>query len=222
MEKYSKSNTDEFLKLYRQLESLEKDDYFHYDSIKKQYESKFDSFRSIRNNLTHNVTKNNEYPVLVSIDVLNDLREIISYINTKAITKSIRLSKILYVKEGSYLKTVLRLMSERNVSHLPIFDNEFKVKGVISESSMIDLLADLNGIIPSTKRVIDYMNYFKLVDNPNEKYVFMPKDTYFSETKALFLERYKDRRKLGLIFITEHGNMNEKIMGLLSAYSVLG
>ena len=50
----------------------------------------------------------------------------------------------------------------------------------------------------------------------------MPKDTYFSETKALFLERYKDRRKLGLIFITEHGNMNEKIMGLLSAYSVLG
>ena len=87
---------------------------------------------------------------------------------------------------------------------------------------MIDLLADLNGVIPSTKRVIDYMNYFKLVDNPNEKYIFMPKDTYFSETKALFLERYKDRRKLGLIFITEHGNMNEKIMGLLSAYSVLG
>ena len=222
MEKYSKTNTDEFLKLYRQLESLEKDDYFHYESVKNMYESKFSLFRSIRNNLTHNVTKNNEYPVLVSVDVLNDIKEIISYINTKAISKSIRLSKILYVKEYSYLKTVLRVMSERNVSHLPIFDNEFRVKGVISESSMIDLLANLNGVIPSNKRVIDFIDYFKIFDNPNEKYVFMGKDAYLSDAKALFLERYKDRRKLGLIFITENGSHKEKVMGLLSAYSVLG
>ena len=34
--------------------------------------------------------------------------------------------------------------------------------------------------------------------------------------------RYKDRRKLGLIFITENGSHKEKVMGLLSAYSVLG
>ena len=222
MDKYSKTNTDEFLKLYRELESLEKDDSFHYDLVKRQNESKFDLFRSIRNNLSHNVTRNNEYPVLVSADVLDDLKEIISYFNTKALSKSIRLTKILYVKEGSYIKTVLRLMSERNVSHLPVFDNDFKVKGVISESSMIDLLASLNGVIPSNKKVVDYMDYFKLKDNPNEKYIFMDKNAYLTEAKSLFLERYKDRRRLGLIFITEHGRSSEKILGLLSAYSVLG
>ena len=221
MGQYTKENTELFLKLYRALESLEKDKPKLYENIKRENESKFDLFRSIINNLSHNTTSSLDYPVIVSLDVLNELKLIVDSINLKAINKSIRATKILYVKEGSYLKTALRIMSERNVSHLPIFDMNFKVKGVISESSIIDIVAK-DGDINLNKKVYDFMPYFRLNDNPNERYIFMDKDAYYLDAKSLFLERYKDRKRLGLIFITENGKPSSKVLGLLSAYSVLG
>ena len=71
MGQYTKENTELFLKLYRALESLEKDKPKLYENIKRENESKFDLFRSIRNNLSHNTTSSLDYPVIVSLDVLS-------------------------------------------------------------------------------------------------------------------------------------------------------
>ncbi|MCR5741660.1 MAG: CBS domain-containing protein [Gammaproteobacteria bacterium] len=221
MENYSIKITDDFLKYYRLLEQIERDDPRRFDIIKRQNESLFALFRSIRNNLSHNTTNNLDYPVLVSSDTLKSLQRVVDLLNVKAIDRAIKTEKVLYVKEGSTFKTVIKIMSERNVSHLPIFDRYFRVKGVISESSIIDIIST-NENFNQDMKVIDYISNFDLVNNQNERYIFMRENAYFSEAKALFDERYKNRKRLGLIFITKDGTKDSKVLGILSAYSVLG
>lgn len=221
MEEYSEELTDQFLKCYRELEVVQKDDPKRFESFNKWYQSKFDIFRSIRNNLSHNVAKDGDYPVIVSKSIVEDLRTILLEMNVKALSRAIRLKSIIYAKGDTPLYKVLSIMSRKNLSHMPIFDEYAHVVGVISESSMIDIFAKEKKVDIKNQLVKDYLPYFDMENNPNERYLFLDRKTYLSDARKLFENRYVDGLRLGVIFITYSGVSDEKIMGLLSAHNAL-
>ena len=65
------------------------------------------------------------------------------------------------------------------------------------------------------------MNLFSLTNNENAFFVFIKKDTYFYELKQNLNKYYNEDRKLGIIFITKTGNVDEPLLGLLTPWDVL-
>lgn len=218
-EDYTIQNTDRFLFVYRKMEAIEKNEPERFNSFMKWYQSDFDLYRSIRNNLTHNTFKGS-YPVAVSTEVLLSLLRMVDRMNWKCLNVAVKRSSLIVARATSKMASVIKIMSDKNISHIPIFDENDLMIGVISEAALIDIMASSKPV-NDTSIVSDFASYFRVQNNPNETYLFLRKNAYLYEARRLFENRYSDGKRLGVIFLTDTGKQEEKVLGLLAAVDAL-
>lgn len=220
MENYSVKNTDLFLQAYRELETIKTDNDKMYYYFENKNKNLFDTFRSIRNNLSHN-TLDGSYPVIVSKEILLKLQDLIKEMQIMAVNVCILGTNIYTAKLKSKLSKVIEIMGINNYSHVPILDHDRKVIGIVSEHAIIDILSNNAGLLYNADTIVeDYVEYFTLSDNNNECYPFIKSSAFLYEAKEKFDSRYNSKRKVGVIFITKNGEINEEIIGMLTARSV--
>ena len=51
-------------------------------------------------------------------------------------------------------------------------------------------------------------------------FLFTGKETAINELSDIFEEASRDGRKVGMIFVTEHGRDTEKLLGIITAWDV--
>lgn len=217
---YSIETTDAFLQAYRELEKIKTDNERMFDYFESKNKKMFDVFRSIRNNLSHN-TVGQSYPVIVSDEVLKEIRDIIKKMNVKAIDVAIPIKNIYYTRINSLFSKVVEIMAKNNFSYVPILNDSDIIKGIVSDKAIMDIISNNNGQVYNEEtKVLDYIDYFNIINNPNECYLFMNKDSFLYEVKEKFDSRYKDKRKVGVIFLTKTGIRDEKIIAMITARNV--
>ena len=62
----------------------------------------------------------------------------------------------------------------------------------------------------------------KLGNHITETFLFIKKDEYLEDVKELFLKSFKNKQRLAMLFITQNGRENEKLLGILTPWDVLG
>lgn len=213
---YSKEITDQFLVNYRKLEKVKKDNNTMYDYYENNNKNLFEIFRSIRNNLTHNEV-DGSYPVIVSNIVNDKLVLILKEMNIKANDIAVKKKDVFTAIKSDYLKDIVEVMSKNNYSYVPILDDNDKICGVISEMAIFDIISSNNGAAyTSDTKVAEYFNFFQ-IENENEMYFFIKKDTLLFEIKNIYEKRYKNGKKIGAIFITSSGMKDGRFEGLITA-----
>lgn len=220
---YSPEITKLFFEQYVKLEQISKDSPQIFNRFYEKHKASFDMFKSTRNILAHNKVgafKEN-YPVIVSKYMLEELTKIIGWMTVKAYSKSTKLPEIATASLKTPLHDVIKLMNDKNYSYVPVIENG-KVRYVISEKALLSILADnKEGVIyDKTITVGDYHEYFELDENPNEYYSFVGREMLAYDLNDEF-SKIRGNKKCGVLFVTQEGKRDEKILGIITLWDIV-
>ena len=111
----------------------------------------------------------------------------------------------------SKISEVAEYMDTHGFTHVPVFDKE-KLVGVFSDNSIYAYVCahkELNINVHSTLKVLE------------EYLAFVEKNATLYEVSKLFTIDVRSMKNLAVVFFTENGKINEKILGMMTPYSIL-
>ncbi len=227
--------TDKFLDKYRELEVAVRYAYKlgKFESavsfLKKQkrfekYSADIDYLSDIRNLLSHNRKIIGEYAVQPSEQVLTFMDALINAINGRKKCRDIavKFADICKCTPSAKVAPAIKVMHEKNYSHIPIVANH-RVVGVFSRNSIFTYVAE-NGVTSLISKpdltFSDIAAYTKLHGREKEDYIFVKSDAYTDELDEMLDKIASNGRRVGLIFLTKNGTENEPIAGILTPWDV--
>lgn len=213
---YTKETTDRFLNLYRQLETIRDFDQGLYSYYKKKYYEQFDEYRQIRNYLSHE-EYGGGYPVAVSSLVCDDLERILCQMRKTCY--DIATKKVVTYTYSDPLAKALNNFANHGVTYVPIVENK-RVKGIVTAGKLLLILskAKKKPIDPNSQ-LGEYKEYFAL-DNHSKRFIFMGRKEPMAFAERNFSDLV-DSKRVGLIIVTENGEEDEAMLGVISIYDVV-
>lgn len=226
---------EEFLDKYREIEDALEEKYsgrkrrytsviFEYlnDEESRPYRDKLDLCREIRNLLTHSAKVGGEDIIEPSVPICEAAEEILAYIQRPplAMDYATKGDKIFY---ANYNQTVLKIMSvmdKNGFSHIPILQNG-KFVGVFSLGTVFSYILSHYDMPITKQTTISEMQQLLPISSHIENYRFADKDLSVAEAKKTFqLVREKNKR-ISVIFITENGKPDERLLAMLTPWDVM-
>lgn len=218
---YSREMTDKFLNKYKELESLQTNDYRKFTFLINKYRREYEMFRHMRNELSHSEV-NNKYPFVVSEDVVELISNMLDEVKDQAYTFAKKAPNIIHVKEDDTIGDVINYMNKYNYSFLPVLDGKGWVKGIISSDSIMHIINHRKeNNFNYDDQVTKYMDLFSVKQNGKNFYMFVPRNIFVYELNEMVDKYQHSKAKLGIILITQNGGMNEKLQGILTPWDLL-
>lgn len=233
------NQTDRFLQLYKQLEfdgrrlffpdSKEGDNIIGRllnTSHLKKFKEELDYCRVVRNFLTHNPKVNGVYPIIPSTEMVELLEHCVNIINNppRALEYAIPADKILIADINDRVLEIVEKMNRLTYTHIPILENG-KLVGIFSDNTVYSYICNEKEItITDNTKISHFKKYIMLDEHLNEYFEFVPKKTMLYEIEELFKYNYRNKRQklLSVVYITENGKRDEKILGMLTPWDILG
>lgn len=230
------SRNEEFLDLYKQLEDALEEKYRgerrRYSSVvmefSKDYESgpvrdKLDVCRELRNLLTHNPNVGGLPVAEPSEPVLKAMEEVLEFVKRPPLAMEFATTgeQIMRGYLDQKVLPLMRAMEDRGFSHIPILKNG-KFYGVFSVGAVFRYLLHNGGKgISESSTLADLDQQIQLREH-TENYEFVSaRETYITVRKKFERVRGKSKR-VAVIFVTETGSPNQKLLGMLTPWDVLG
>ena len=114
-------------------------------------------------------------------------------------------------------------MNEKVYTHIPIYSEDGKsLIGVFSENSLFQYIME-NGIIDIDKNTTfsDIKECISL-EKSKEVVKFASRDELYNDVANSFIDEFKKGNKLSCVMVTQNGKSNEKVIGILTAWDIIG
>ncbi len=226
------TRAEEFLELYKKLEASvanhygEKKEGGSVARLGKRAEFRYlreelDYVRDVRNLLAHRPKISDDYMVEPSEGMIKLLKTIIDKVERPAIAGNImvKMDQVLSFNKGDFVLPALRQMYDRGISFVPIL-NEGKVCGVFSDSIFIHCTITAKHPMEEGTMFYEIEDEIGLTSNQAVQFVFIERDTPVDELSDMIEEAEREHRKVGMIFVTEHGKESERLLGIITAWDV--
>lgn len=196
------------------------------NSIVRKHKKELDFIRDVRNFNTHQMGIEYKYPICPSPEVNLLLKNIIDEIKNPP---TIYNSKICIKKQLMYCRTLedriyetIKKMTEKLYTYVPILEDG-KLVGVFSENTLLDIVNLESGIIIDEETKFDSIKSALMIENHSmEDFVFVARNKNVYDIELLFKDYFSRNKILGCIYVTENGKRDEQILGMLTAWDVLG
>lgn len=239
-----KSNSIRFLEIYDKLDEFmranlsanlpKNQDDAHSQLIRKlaktnsvigEYEYDLLSFARLRNSIVHNPNKKSYDPIAEPHDKVLGQYEEIYYEVTQpdwALDIGTKKEDMLIAYLNDNLLDTMRAMNNRGISSVPVLDDG-RFVGVFSENTVFRKLASQDdSLVNHAMSLRDIEEYIYLENHSVDKYIFLARATSAYEAEDAFEHAIQGDKRLMAIFITEHGKPSEYILGMLTAWDVVG
>jgi len=144
------------------------------------------------------------------------LEKLVSAFCRKAIDIATKEENIYKAHLSTTVKEVVRVMSQRMFTHVPVV-NKDKFVGVFSENSLLQLIADDSLDLDVEMREIK--EYLKHIEGADE-YEFLPAGADFHQVHYLFDQHINKGKRLGVVFLSSDGKPSAEIKGLITAWDL--
>lgn len=198
------------------------------NSIIKRNKDELDLIRKIRNlnTHTHKVSKEYKYVIYPCPEINSKLENIINEIKNPPIIYN---SKMCIKRQFMLCKTLtdniyttIKEMTDKLYTHIPILENE-KLIGVFSENTLLDIVNKKGGIIVDEETTFETIkDAIKIENHSMENFEFISKRKNIYDVEEIFKDYFSKHKRIGCVYITENGKKNESILGMLTAWDVLG
>ena len=126
-------------------------------------------------------------------------------------------SEVLGAHQNDFINEILVKMKKKSFSQFPVYDENMYVSELISTNTISRWLStrlEDNGTIMTEKvKVKDLMEEIEFKNN----YKFISRNTSIYEAYDLFITQINnEQRNLDVLFITQNGRKNEKLLGLIT------
>ena len=112
-------------------------------------------------------------------------------------------------------------MINKHYSHIPVLDEEGKVIGVFSESTMMTawkknkccsenaIMSDIKEFLPTDRHDVDVFG-------------FISKNTTAAQLRKMYDDAFEKDERIGLCFVTENGTPDEPLQGIVTVWDIAG
>ena len=223
-----------FLSMYRVLEGMLGEKYSNSDkktsSVVMMYiqdpesepvRQKLDLCREVRNLLTHNADGSGNPVVEPSQALLDSLYEIISYVEKpqSALIYSTKAENILRAHPYDRILDVMRRMYKHGLSHVPVIADD-RIQGVFSKSSIFRYLIEKGSIAPDA-RIRELGESIKITGARDCRYIYLSPAATYIDARRQFENMRGRNNRLAAIFITETGDENGPLLGMITPWDVM-
>lgn len=230
------TNADEYIQKFKELESIVKETFGlnDWDSV-TNFLSKREEYRpfreeikycqEVRNLLQHKQKIGNAYPVEPTREMIGFLEMTIDSLKNRKTCGEIMvpLSKVLFCRKNDSIRETVRKMRDFPSGHVPILDDGGRISGVFTAVSFLNMMADRRG--EPFDREADFAfaeKYIAFDHHESEVYRFVKSSLYVDELKDIFEHTYSGGKRLAMVFVTENGKSDGKLIGTISPWDVLG
>lgn len=236
-----RQNSNEFITLYNELDLYMRkylktnDEESHTSLIKRmaeksrifgRYKDELASFARLRNAIVHNHYRRDAEPIAEPHDFV--LKEY-AKIKDEVINPPLALNTIAIKAESIYTTTldsvaldVMKKMSEKLYTHVPVIENS-KLVGVFSEDTVFSYMVKNEDILIEKDVMIkEFADFVPIREHRNEIFRFVPRNTPVILVEDEFQKAFSEGKRLAVIFITETGKEIEKILGMITAWDLVG
>ncbi len=235
----SKTNSDELLIIYNELDNYmrrflnEKPNTPNTYLIKQmerknrvfaKFKDDLYAFSNLRNAIVHNPDIKYADPIAEPHEyVVKKYRNIINLVlNPPVALDSIAIpyDRIYTTTLNSKAFDVTNEMVRNAYTHVPVVE-ENKLIGVFSESTVVSYLSKNRGsVLLDEPLVSEFVEYIDIKRNESEYYEFVKKDILVIDIEDMFHRGFKDNKRLAVVFITENGRLDEKLLGLVTVWDL--
>ncbi|PZM86637.1 MAG: hypothetical protein DLD55_05150 [candidate division SR1 bacterium] len=189
---------------------------FSITSFVRKHIYQLKNFGELRNFITHGIKSNGETFATPTLAAIEKVRIYAEKITKPAKVLELFRKKVFQAKTSDPLRNILPEMKKYGYTNIPIYDESGHFQGILSDARLLYWLSDL--LINE-----DYINLglTKVEHIPLEfgwkDYLFISKQMSIFEVNELFTQSKKSGERLSVLFITETGNPDEDIQGMISA-----
>lgn len=181
------------------------------------------ALRMARNALTHNPLLNGSPIISLNPSVVPYLDGVISCIKMlpTAANILIPIKDVFSCSFDDTISSIVDVMLKNIYSHVPVLDDFGKVVGVFSESTMLEMSKSEIGS-GEGRTIHDIVEFLPLERHLADVFRFVPKNDSISHLRYLCAEALKDRERIGMFFVTETGQSQEPLFGILTVWDIAG
>ena len=230
------NNIDEFRKLFNEFEDETKKKLnYKYDKIaecvsilaEKRWNPYFNERSFIefcirlRNIASHN---NNDNYYLITDDTIARLKQILYEVKHPYKVYQKATTNIYSKTINDKVLLTMNEMSEKCYTHIPIYAEDNKtLVGVFSENSLFQsiceddhcIVLDENTTFNEIKKCID-------LEKSKEIVKFVSREDLYDDVVNEFIKEFKQGNKLACVMITNSGKETEKVIGIITAWDIIG
>lgn len=236
------TRTDIFLDLYKQLEQLgvEKFNLPANGTVVSRMEkmSRFADIKSelrycreVRALLQHQPQVGDNFAVEPSEEMINLLRSVVKELDNKPHCKDICIGhgRMLVAHPKDKVLPVMQRMYELGISNVPIVNSANRILGVFNENTVFQYVLDRGTGVSdmSVKKLSedtvfsDLSPYTSILRRGHTSFRFAKDDIFVSDAENIFYSSLKKGERIAVIFLTENGNKNEPIKGLVTPWDII-
>lgn len=223
-----------FLDLYKQLEEELETKYrvgrrrfssviieFIKDTESEPVRDALEACREIRNVLTHTANIGGQPVVEPSAPVVETMEKILAYVRRPplALDYATRGQAVLTATHSQKAMRVMEVMAKNGFSHVPVMKNG-SFCGVFSIGTVFQYVLKNGKNIGKDTTLGDMESHLPLREHA-ENYVFVPKDATYLYVRKQFLKIPEKNKRISVVFITETGKEEERLLGMLTPWDVL-
>ncbi|MBN2503976.1 MAG: CBS domain-containing protein [Bacilli bacterium] len=132
------------------------------------------------------------------------------------------MSRIAKVGLDATVREVIELMHEKGFSKIPVFSGD-ELLGVFTEKALFyHLSLPGNESVSQNTKLKEIIPSIDLDGDPARYFGFIPRDMDVFAALKLFQRDFREKNKLEMLFVTEHGFRAEKILGILTLKDLEG
>ncbi len=229
---------ERFLSIYNQLDSymrktLKSETYTDHSHLLQlmarthrlfaRYEHELKVFANLRNVLVHNPFMETANPIAVPNSAIVERYQQINkaILNPPtALSIAIPAAMIYTTTLDSPALPVMKLMNDKVYTHVPVIEKESMV-GVFSENTILSYLThNEDSIITSDLTIREFCDFIGFDKHTGEHFSFIGRDAMLADVYAMFNAAVKAHKRLGMLFITQHGKESEKLLGIITAWDL--
>jgi len=182
-----------------------------------RYREELDYCRQVRNLLTHEAKIDGAYGVIPSQQLLAVLQKVLRQIEDPPIVGECMtpVSHLLTAAPTDGVLTYMTRMRERGVTYLPIL-TDGRVVGVFSQRSLF-------GWLLTHYSLNETMTFEGMTEHltPHQGIRFVPREMPLEQAKLLFQRVSGKHQQIKLLLVTQHGQSDRPLLGIVSPYDVL-
>lgn len=232
--------SEKFLQIYNELDDymrkqLKTEQYVDHGMLLRQmadksrifsdYYKDLKTFADMRNLLVHNPYKASADPILIPHEyIVNKYEDIKNQVlhPKKAISIAVPARLIYTITLEDNALDVMQTMNEKVYTHVPVIEGS-KMIGVFSENTILSYLSHhKEALILKDMKIKEFAQFIPLEKHLSENFEFVSRDALLIEAEELFKKALIDRKRIGMVFITQSGKKDEELLGLLTSWDIAG
>lgn len=184
----------------------------------KKYETKLKYFWELRNHIAHGFKLDGKHYAIPSYHAVDELRKAKEAIMQPITCESVFKKNVYTCNTTDSLKEVMIAMKNFHYTHVPVYNEKRILQWVLTQEIIAIWLSD--SIEKWEKNLETILIQDINLSLGSERYSIIDQDKPLFSLPILFEQTGLNQKKLWVVLITEHGNIEEPLVGIITTFDL--